>query len=217
MNIVSVIFRLLACLSWSNLDHFVTVNDALSYFYDIIFAIIADCVPLVKYNAKKFPHWYNSDLIALIKEKEAARKTFISCGRDKSSNAFKTFCALRADVKKLQKKCHTDYVHDVGNDMKKNPKRFWSYVNSQKKSGSLPKIMFYNNTECSTLNDIVKAFCQYFQSVFIVHNDSRLPQCSVRDVPAFRLPLVTPVQMKGELLALDLKTASGYDKVPALF
>ena len=72
-----MILRLLACISWSNLDHFVTVNDALSHFYDIIFAVIVDCVPLVKYRACRFPNWYNSELIALIKEKERARKRFI--------------------------------------------------------------------------------------------------------------------------------------------
>ena len=108
-------------------------------------------------------------------------------------------------------------MHEVGNDIKQNPKRFWSYVNSRKNSNSLPKVMFYNNTEYSTLCDIVKAFCQYFQSIFIVHNDSLLPQCPILTVPSFRLPLVTPVAMRAELLSLDLKTASGYDKVSALF
>ena len=130
----SLIFRLpvLACISWSNLDHFVTVNDALSHFYDIFFAVIADCVPLVKYNACKFPHWYNSELIALIKEKERARKRFTNCRRDKFFDAYKSFCVLRNEVKNLQKKCHTEYVRQVGSDIKTNPKRFWSYVNSQK-------------------------------------------------------------------------------------
>lgn len=212
-----IILQLLACLSWNNLDHFVTVNDALSHFYDIIFAVISDCVPLVKYNASKFPHWYNSELITLVKEKEKARKRFINCGRDKCSDAYKSFCALRAEVKNMQKKCHTDYVHQVGNDIKDNPKRFWSYVNSQKNGSSLPKVMIYDNNQFSTLNDIVKAFCQYFESVFVVHNDPILPHCSALNVPTFRLPLVSPERMKAELLSLDSNTACGYDNVSALF
>ena len=135
----SIILCLLVYISWSNLDHFVTVNDALSHFYDIIFAVIADCVPRVKYKPCKFPHWYNPDLIALIKEKEKARKRFTNCCRDKSSDAYKEFSALCNNVKNLQQKCHSEYVQQVGSDIKENPKRFWSYVNSQTTSSSLRK------------------------------------------------------------------------------
>ena len=212
-----LIFRLLACLSWSNLEYFASVNDALSYFYDIIFAVIVHCVPTVKFNASKFPHWYNSELIAVIKEKERARKDYLASGRDRGSEAFTNFCALRADVKKLQKKCHADYVIQVSEDIKNNPKRFWSYVKSQKCSNSLPQVFVYKDILYSSLRDIATAFCQYFESVFVIPRDDLLPNCVFYDVPQFRLPKVSAEKMRAELLALDPHTSSGYDNVSALF
>ncbi|MEL7309297.1 MAG: endonuclease/exonuclease/phosphatase family protein, partial [Pseudomonadota bacterium] len=53
----NVIRRLLACLCWSQLLSLVSANNALSIFYDIIFAVLSDGVPLVKIKNCKFPYW----------------------------------------------------------------------------------------------------------------------------------------------------------------
>ena len=197
----------------------VTVNDALSYFYDIIFAVIADSVPIVKLKSShKFPSWYNSELISLIKDKEHARKLFIRAGRDKNSDAYRSFSSLRADVKALQKACHADFVRNVSEDIKANPKRFWTYVKSLKSSSSLPKVMTLNSFEYTSVKEIVQAFCKYFESMFSVNDNnisfSCYPMC---DTPLFQLPKVSPAQMKKEILALDRNTCCGYDKVSAVF
>ena len=207
--------RLLACLCWSNLLSFVSANHALSIFYDIIFAILSDCVPVVKTRNSKFPYWYSKDLIALIKEKECARRTFVKTGRNKDSDAYKIFSSLRSEVKAMQSFCHTNYVKQISDNIKDNPKRFWSYVKSLKNSKTLPSVMIYNGDEITTLRDIAKAFCQYFESVFST-NTTVLPECNMYDVPSFRLSHVTPKEMKAEILSLDRHTNSGYDSVPVL-
>ena len=66
----NVIHQLFACICWSTLADFATVNDALSHFYDIVFAVVDDCVPKVTIKPRKFPHWYSRQLINVINEKE---------------------------------------------------------------------------------------------------------------------------------------------------
>ena len=121
------IHRLLACLCWSVLLPSNSANDALSFFYDVIFAVIADCVPVVKLLKSKFHYWYNSELITRMTEKEHARKLFVKSCRDRESDAYLKFCSLRANVKRMQKDCHTAYVNQVSHEIKDNPKRFWTY------------------------------------------------------------------------------------------
>lgn len=211
------IHRLLACICWSALLPNNCANDALSYLYDVIFAVINDCVPVVKLRKSKFPPWYNADLISLIKEKEHVRKLFVKSGRDRNSDAYLKFCSLRANVKSMQKDCHTAYVNQVSQQIGVNPKRFWSYVKSQRISDSLPKLMSYNSIEYTSLSDIVRAFCMYFESVFTVHDGNAYPYCPQFEAPSFCLPRVTSDEMKNAILSLDRFTCTGYDNVPAIF
>ena len=127
------------------------------------------------------------------------------------------FCSLRANVKAMQKECHSTYVRQVSQEIKVNPKRFWSYVKSQKCLRSLPKAMSYKSVEYTSPRDIVRAFCKYFESVFIFHDNDILPSCPRLDTPSFRLPRVSPHEMKKEILALDRYTCCGYDNVPVVF
>ena len=85
----SVVHRALACLDWSNLDKSTSVNDMLSYFNDVIFAVIKDFIPVVHINCRKYPHWYDKGIIALITEKFKCRQQFVKSGRDKTSEAHK--------------------------------------------------------------------------------------------------------------------------------
>ena len=172
---------------------------------------------MVTFKYFKFPYWYTKELISLIKEKERVRKCFVKAGRDKNSEEYKRFCDLRGDVKKMQKHCHSQYVNQVGESIKENPKRFWSCVKPQKNSSDFPDVMLYNNRECTTLRDVAQAFCQYFESVFVVNNMNVLPDCCSYDMPIFRLPTVTAEQMKSEIVALDRNTCSGYDNFPVVF
>ena len=121
-------------------------------------------------------------MISLVKEKERVRKRFVKNGRDKASDDYKTFCVLRSDVKAMQKSCHASYVKRVSEGIKDNPKRFWSYVKTLKKSPSIPDIITFNGCEHSSLRDIAQAFCKYFESVFIVHDEHVLPDSTIQDV-----------------------------------
>ncbi|MEL7308274.1 MAG: reverse transcriptase family protein, partial [Pseudomonadota bacterium] len=115
------------------------------------------------------------------------------------------------------KSCHTTYVNQVTQEIRVNPKRFWSYVKTQKSTSSLPKIMSFNSFEYTSLCDIVRIFCKYFESVFTVHEKEVYPHCPRFDTPLFHLPKVTADEMKKEILSLDRFTCSGYDNVPVIF
>ena len=118
-----------------------SVDEAFSVFYDILFAVIKDYIPLVTTKSFKYPVWYTGELISLIRDKEKCHKDFIRNGRNKLSQSYAKFSSLRSEVKLLQKDLHAGYVIDIGNSMKNNPKRFWGYVKSVKASKKLPSVM----------------------------------------------------------------------------
>lgn len=206
----------LSFLCWSTLINMTNVNSAIESLYNVIFAVLNECVPKVKFNRRRYPYWYSAELIALIKEKERMRRRYRATGGDKTSEEFLKFRRLRSEVKMFQKQCHADYVQRVGNEIKCNPKRFWSYVKSLKADKQIPNVITHNNSRLTTSRDIAKAFCDYFESVFIVTPDV-LPVCKQHNGPLFRLPGVTPEKMKMEILKLKAGTSSGYGSIPTVF
>ena len=98
--------QLLACICWSSLESFISVNSTLEHFYDLVFAVIRDSVPQVRFNAAKYPPWYNPELISLVREKEAAHRQYIRNGYHKVSAEYEKIWKLRTEFKKLQKECH---------------------------------------------------------------------------------------------------------------
>ena len=210
------VFQLLTYINWSSLLNYDSANIAMSQFYDIIYAVLRDAVPIVKVNQRKYPPWYDKELILLIKEKERHRKTYIKEGRNKMSNDFACFSSLRREIKAIQKLRLFEYVKELGFQMKENSKKFWSYVKSIKVMGGLPSVMFYKNKELSSMNDIVSKFNEFFTSNF--QNDaSVLPNCNLLNVSNFKLKTITEAQMKKKLHAVNKHSSCGYDNIPAMF
>ena len=144
------------------------------YFNDVIFAVIKDFIPVVHINCRKYPHWYDKGIIALITEKFKCRQQFVESGRDKTSEAHKRFCELRKEVKRAQKSRYEQYIDDIGSEMKTNAKRFWTYVKSLKGTSSIPQIMTYCGNKLKTLSEITNGFNNFFKSVFKCDSD-KLP------------------------------------------
>ena len=210
-----MLLTLLSLISWSNLDTFSTVNDALVYFYDIVHAAMRDCIPTVRINSKKFPYWYDKDLITLVKEKEKYRNIFVKNGRNTSSEAFSHMCDLRKDIKYKQRHRLVEYAREIGSEMKTNSKRFWTYVKSLKLTKSIPSVMSYNDIDYSSIYDIVHQFNVFFKSVFKC-NAIDVPPCSIFDAPLFTISPATPAEMLETLRALNPHSSSGFSNIPAI-
>lgn len=211
-----IVYQLLACLSWSNLHCFSTANAALGHFYDLISAVIVDAIPTVNIRKRKYPHWYDGELISLVIEKRRIHKRYKQTGNDKNSEHYSRFCALRKSVKVKQKTRYTEYITDLGSQIKTNPKRFWSYVKDLKVTKSLPNEMFLGTCHYDSYETIVNGFNTFFKSVF-KSDPLSTPFCELRDVPLFKIEPITCDEMKETLENLSHSTSSGYDGIPATF
>ncbi|KAJ3652672.1 hypothetical protein Zmor_018617 [Zophobas morio] len=67
------------------------------------------------------------------------------------------------DVEKAYKR----YISNTEKSISAHPKKFWAFIQSKKGTTRIPGLMVYDGTELSTPSDIVNAFGEYFNSVFI--------------------------------------------------
>ena len=207
--------QMLSYVDWSCLDTS-DVNDALSYLYDIIFAVMKDCIPVQRINHKHYPYWYDRDIITVVKQKFKAHSEYVRQGRDKSLPAYQRFCELRKEVKILQKFKWKEYIENIGEQIKSNTKRFWSYVKSLKNLSSLPQVMYYNGRELKSYVDIASGFNLFFKSVF-QKNSETIPPCKARDTALFRIMPISANEMSNELKMILRYTSTGSDNLPAVF
>ena len=209
------ILHILSLMYWGNFDNF-SVHEAFSHFYDILYAVLKDNVPVIDIKPNDYPIWYSHELIRLIKSRDKVREKFVKHGRDKNSVFYHDFSSLRAEVKRKQKTCYKEYLTDLASQMQINPKRFWGYANSTSKSGKMPTVMHYKGVQLSSTSTIANAFNQFFHSVFN-SNAYSLPYCKFINVPMFKISVITAEQVKKHLLSLKRNTSSGYDNVSAFF
>lgn len=132
----------LRLMSWSTLDD-LPVNDATALFYDVLNAAISDHIPLVQLRGRQ-PPWFDRDLRSALKEKEGAHRRM---KKARTPETEKLFRDKRSLFKCLSRGKFYQYLKGLTDDLRTNPKRFWTFLKCVKgKHGELPHLVDGNIT-----------------------------------------------------------------------
>uniref|UniRef100_A0A6P7GMI5 Uncharacterized protein LOC114340620 n=1 Tax=Diabrotica virgifera virgifera TaxID=50390 RepID=A0A6P7GMI5_DIAVI len=158
-----------------------SINDMLNIFYDVLYTVIHMVVPQKKVSQGYFPRLFSQELKNVIILKKQAHKAFKESG---SRYDYITFSRLRSQCKVLSKTCYNEFVSSSENAIvnESNVKKFWSYVNSQRKSNDLPPEMFYNKVSCQLGPDLPNLFADYFKTVYSTKVCQAVESLSFNDI-----------------------------------
>jgi hypothetical protein len=205
--------RLLAILPWSLLSDCTSVDESVDLFYDLLFSAINDCVPKVNVKKRKYPDWFDIDLICLLREKERAWRKL----RQSRSEVDRTiFSKLRSEFKSVSKAKHSEYILDMETQIKCNSKRFWGFVKKKRNSSTVPNCMFFNDTQADNPASIAESFNSFFQSVFTKDDDTDLPPFDTRIIDQLCAISFNYIDTLQVLLSIDTNKAVGPDNVSGL-
>jgi hypothetical protein len=126
-----------------------------SDFYSVLNEVFRCHVPPRGRCSGSYPVWFNRNLITLLKKKNRAWRRYKTTG---SVYNFETFKSLRRCFKVDVAAVYREYVRRVNNDIKTDPKKFWSFLNSKNNSSSIPASMVYDNATITDLQIIVDSF-----------------------------------------------------------
>lgn len=162
-------------IDWKSLFHNLSIDDAVSSFYSAIQKIIDIHTPVTRQNPNLFPIWYSKDLIRLINEKEEYYKLK---KKTQNPNIIALYEEKRKECRRLQRKCFHDYEVNIEAKIKDNPKSFFAYTKSLRKTNFLPPIMKFKDQTSSNVKDTSKPFAIYFSSVYTNPNsDTPMNHC----------------------------------------
>ncbi|KAJ8724155.1 hypothetical protein PYW07_008135 [Mythimna separata] len=152
-------------MDWVKLfEGFKDVNEMLDVFYEKLDYVIDKFIPSRAPSKRKFPPWFNHKLIKMLNSKNNVRKRY---------HKYKNPMDL-IELKLLSKRCeslatlfYNDYVMNIENKLKNNPKLFWTYVkNKRGGSSTYPISMTDGSSFTSDGTTICEMFATNFSSVY---------------------------------------------------
>ena len=190
-----------------------SVDEACDTFYKILNNIFLVAVPYKKETSRRYPHWYTSEIINLIKRKELAYRNYTKYQTNYNHSVFKN---IRSTLKSKVKAAFQAYTINIENNIHSDSSLFWSYVQSKKGRSRIPGIIRDDNTEFSSPSAIVEAFSNFFQSVYATPGDANInidpnsiTKCYV-NIKLIEEPDVVEAAKK-----LKNKLTSGTDSIPS--
>jgi len=205
-------------VDWETLMGDDDINNMWAKFADKIEDLRDKYIPKTKTkagkNAKKH-HFIPIDqkTIRKIKKKHRLWQRFMET---RSGEKYQEFAKVRNQVKGMMRKARRNTEQDIAKNAKSNPKKFWQYANSKRKSNSgISDLEYSENEEIKTAStDVDKAnvLASFFSSVFTNEPGGNLPEPDPVEVniPAQEIQ-ITEEMVRKLLLDLDTSKATGPD------
>lgn len=197
--------------NWENEFEGLNTNEATNKFYLIIRKIIAKHTPIIKPKSDSFPRWFSRELIELVKQKEI----YFKLKKATNSQIYKQlYFDKRKEVKRLKKKNLREYQVHIESLIKTNPKCFFAYTKSLRKSNKLPTSMHLGNEISENMRDTANLFAKRFSEVYATHNPAQPIQCNNECENYFDL---NGEDIRNIITSLDSNKNNSPDGIPAMF
>ena len=140
--------KLLNSFQWDHNDYQTTIDQF---------------VPKINNYSSSYPPWSNKRLKKLKSGKRAALKKYL---RRRTAVSYYRYLTTNRQYKSLNKTLFMLHQRRIETDLKSRPKRFWSFINEQRKEVGLPSTMRLGENEVSSPPEICELFLRQLSSVF---------------------------------------------------
>lgn len=175
---------------------------------------IQNFIPDKVIRPSKYPYWFSSNLISLLRLKEKYHKKLKKCPYNlyfkQSFSKFRYLC----------KKTHTfdekRFKYKLESDLRNNPRFFWKYLKTQYKSSH--EICLLQNGSVLPDEDVPNVFADQFSSIY--NASSSVPLFSQRDVRgsesvSLEPPVISVADVVKAAKSLKSSCVAGSDNVPS--
>ena len=212
-----LLYEMLSSCNWEYNDDVIDVDQACLLFYSKLYEILDLTVPKTKLRSVyrfKFPPWFNEEIMHHIRQKDKFHKLY---KKYKSDYYYHLFKQQRSLCKQLADAAYKNYISNIQSCISNDPKAFWSFIQNKKGGTRIPCFMRYKDSDLSSPTDIVDAFGEFFDSVYI-NSDPLYADSLISDIAPQLNVSVDSVTEEDILFALkkskDTMTA-GPDGIPS--
>lgn len=207
--------ELLNNTNWYNIfSYYTDVEQMTEAFYNKLNSFLDLCVPKQIYTNLSGPPWNNKQLVQVKNKKNKFYKKFKQTG---SHLFYLKYSVCRAEYTLLSKSCYNNYINKVKYNFKRNPKSFFKFVNSKRKSTGFPSSMKFNQNESSDDAVISNLFADFFSTTYsnATYNDSADYPYTISSNQSVSIQFIDVCNITMELKKLKFSHNFGPDKIPS--
>ena len=188
------------------------LEEAIRSFYSTLYHYFDLTVPKIRPKSDHGPLWYNNNLKRLRNIKSNSYKKYKRSGR--SVDYFK-YIAARNHYNRCCKMAYSDHLFYAKQNVKNNPKFFWDFVNSKRKTWKNPSCMSFNGCRSDNDSDSCELFAAFFKSVYST-SKSDLSDYHIDNVGYdVSSPVIASELVESFSLSLKSSFRGGPDNVPS--
>lgn len=219
------IHKYLDSLNWESLLGERSVDEMVDVFSDILRDVMQKFVPKCKLKSTKYPVWYSTSLIRMLKIKNRIRYRYKMYKNPLDEIEFKY---MRDSCKKMAKECYDNYIKSVESNIKDNVKSFWSFIKEKRgNTSAYPATMSNGIIESANGAEVTNMFASHFAAIYSEHDCNVEAPSGSRSGPVY--PPETPntnhlttIVVENEVLLeklkrLDITKGAGPDEIPPYF
>ena len=213
-----LLYSLLFDIDWSFIENFADVNEACVAFYDKLYTAFDASVLTYKQTKRGYPKWYSPKLRQIIRSKEKFYKKY---KKTRSDFAKQNYILSKKSVKALISRDYNFYIRSTENSLLSKPKDFWNYVRDKRGRSRIPNLLKLDETIVRQPIDIVNAFAEYFNSVYMSTPDYNKKQNAGTSTisncfwPNIDVTKIDKVEVEQAIQQLKPKTSYGCDNIPS--
>lgn len=213
-----MINRLVRSTNWNELlstanGSSLNIELMIETFYKTIYSIMDKCIPKFSIRKHSGPPW-GSILLTRLKNKK--NKLYKNYKKSSSLNDYAKYSICRADYNLLNNDLYNIYLNKMKYNFKLNPKSFYNFVNSKRRSHEFPPVMKFQSYESDDDVIISNMFADFFSTTYSsaqCDNPSGYPfEISTNQVINF--PHIQHDDLIRELIRLKTSFSYGPDGVP---
>lgn len=206
----------LALYDWNRiLDNSDSINSAVGLFYKILHDCFDKFIPVKKIKKNTHPPWYNKQVLKLKNIKSKLHRKFKAT---KSLYDYQVYSVARKKLVESQRIAYNSFSRTTELNLRNDPSKFWSFVNTKKKTSGFPSVMFRGLTKSSNTEHICELFADFFsQNYTIEDNSHNYVTSNVFEMINIGYMTLTEAEICKHLMAIDINKGDGPDNVSPLF
>lgn len=114
---------------------------------------------------------YDAKLINLKNRRNRAYKKLLNKTINYGDADPTLFLEAKTKFEEYQDELYNAFLKNLASNYKKQPKKFWNYINSKYKRNVLPGKVFYNDESATTDNEKANLFAKFFATVYQAHEN----------------------------------------------
>ncbi|XP_053686135.1 uncharacterized protein LOC128735676 [Sabethes cyaneus] len=213
----------LQSLDWATVLADCDVDHAVLRFYDVIFDIIHDCIPI----RQRLPRvqfsqpWWTPELRNLRNRLRKVRKRFIKLRSEENKRLLRDMEEFYSS--RLNTVFH-EYVLRNEANAKRDPSTFWTFVKKLRRNGGIPHDVFLKEARTDSAVAATELFAKFFKSVFSNIHPSHTPDkhrdwlTGIAHYNIYLPHLIVSIEdVKQALSSVDSSKGPGPDSLPPSF